>query len=308
MGCLARTFRTRRVVAIANVHAAMNSATLCARLDAPNFLSLPDPTPDIRTNASYLLHTFPARQTLAHGRSAHRRPAHACRLRRQRRPAYGCHSGRCRPACDLDADRTSALTDRNTYGAAHRHAYAHPHRYADPDGDRYARTLANFDRNRHALAVADRYAGAHSPAHKTTSAHSNAAAGAANPCAGLPCKFHVRSGPAFAANGGSELKLQFFFMHSGIDGGQPQGSYRVAMFKDGVELPMSKCAPSLALAKSSGPLATTTSNASSTCRSCPATMSPATTAFTYSMATATAIAAMLPLACPDQGQVWIVFD
>ena len=43
-------------------------------------------------------------------------------------------------------------------------------------------------------------------------------------------------------------------MHSGINGGQPQGSYRVAMFKDGVELPMSKCAPSIALAKSSGPL------------------------------------------------------
>ena len=41
-------------------------------------------------------------------------------------PSLRLRSGRCRPACDLDADRTSALTHRNTYGAAHRHAYAHP--------------------------------------------------------------------------------------------------------------------------------------------------------------------------------------
>jgi SH3-like domain-containing protein len=64
---------------------------------------------------------------------------------------------------------------------------------------------------------------------------------AGDPCANIGgdgCKFKVRNGPKFNANGGNELKLQFMFMHSG-DGGRPQGSYFVAMFKDGQKLPIS---------------------------------------------------------------------
>ncbi|RIK44895.1 MAG: hypothetical protein DCC55_00755 [Chloroflexi bacterium] len=62
-----------------------------------------------------------------------------------------------------------------------------------------------------------------------------------DPCANIGgdgCKFRVSGGPAFAPNGGTELKLQFMFKHSG-DGGRPQGSYFVAMFKDGQKLPIS---------------------------------------------------------------------
>ena len=62
---------------------------------------------------------------------------------------------------------------------------------------------------------------------------------AADPCANIPddgCKFKLRNGPAFAANGGGELKLQVHFIHSGVDGGQPQGDYRVWLEKDGQKL------------------------------------------------------------------------
>lgn len=63
---------------------------------------------------------------------------------------------------------------------------------------------------------------------------------ATDPCAGIGgdgCKFRLTEGPKFQPNGGSELKLQLFFIHSG-DGGRPQGSYFVAMFKDGQKLPI----------------------------------------------------------------------
>ena len=65
---------------------------------------------------------------------------------------------------------------------------------------------------------------------------------AADACAGIGgdgCKFKLRGGPLFAANGGGELKFQFNFIHSGIDGGQPQGSYFVWVEKDGQKPPIS---------------------------------------------------------------------
>ena len=65
---------------------------------------------------------------------------------------------------------------------------------------------------------------------------------AADPCAGIGgdgCKFKLRGGPKFAPNGGTELKLQLHFIHSGIDGGQPQGSYFVWLEKDGQKLAVS---------------------------------------------------------------------
>lgn len=66
-----------------------------------------------------------------------------------------------------------------------------------------------------------------------------APAPAADPCANIGgdgCKFKLRGGPAFTANGGSELKLTLAFVHSGIDGGQPQGSYFIVLLKDGQNL------------------------------------------------------------------------
>jgi hypothetical protein len=65
---------------------------------------------------------------------------------------------------------------------------------------------------------------------------------ASDPCANIGgdgCKFRVTGGPSFGENGGQELKLQFIFLHSGIEGGQPQGSYFVVLEKDGQRLPIS---------------------------------------------------------------------
>jgi len=73
---------------------------------------------------------------------------------------------------------------------------------------------------------------------------------AEDPCASIGgdgCKFRVTGGPSFAGNGGGELKLQLFFMHSGVDGGQPQGSYFIALEKDGQRVPVSDSVRSVAL-------------------------------------------------------------
>ncbi len=78
-----------------------------------------------------------------------------------------------------------------------------------------------------------------------------------DPCAGIGgdgCKFRVRNGPLFGGNGGSEIKLQLLFVHSGIDGGQPQGSYFVVLMKDGVKLPILDGTRSIVLEKSQGAL------------------------------------------------------
>lgn len=83
------------------------------------------------------------------------------------------------------------------------------------------------------------------------------AAAAADPCAGIGgdgCKFRLRAGPSLAPNGGGELKLQLHFIHSGIDGGQPQGSYFVWVEKDGQKLPISDGTRSIALNDQQGML------------------------------------------------------
>jgi uncharacterized protein YraI len=62
---------------------------------------------------------------------------------------------------------------------------------------------------------------------------------ASDPCANIGgdgCKFKLKGGPAFTANGGGELRLTLAFVHSGIEGGQPQGSYFVVLLKDGVNV------------------------------------------------------------------------
>lgn len=79
----------------------------------------------------------------------------------------------------------------------------------------------------------------------------------ADPCAtigGDGCKFKLRDGPKFAPNGGTEIKLQLIFVHSGVEGGQPQGSYFVAMFKDGAKLPISDGVRSIAKSSNQGTL------------------------------------------------------
>ena len=78
-----------------------------------------------------------------------------------------------------------------------------------------------------------------------------------DPCAGIGgdgCKFKLREGPKFAPNGGTEIKLQLVFVHSGVDGGQPQGSYFVVMLKDGQKLPISDGVRSLAGSTQQGTL------------------------------------------------------
>jgi hypothetical protein len=61
----------------------------------------------------------------------------------------------------------------------------------------------------------------------------------ADECAGIGgdgCKWRVTGGPAFGPNNGQEIKLQLLFIHSGIEGGQPQSSYFVVLEKDGQNL------------------------------------------------------------------------
>lgn len=84
-----------------------------------------------------------------------------------------------------------------------------------------------------------------------------AQAPAGDPCANIGgdgCKFRLTSGPRFGDNGGQELHLQLFFIHSGVDGGQPQGSYFIALEKDGQRLPISDSVRSIALQRSEGAL------------------------------------------------------
>lgn len=82
---------------------------------------------------------------------------------------------------------------------------------------------------------------------------------APNPCAGIGgdgCKFKLRGGTTFADNGGAEIRLQLFFIHSGVEGGQPQGSYAVALSKNGQVIPIADNVKSVALQKLVGPLGT----------------------------------------------------
>lgn len=80
---------------------------------------------------------------------------------------------------------------------------------------------------------------------------------APDPCANIGgdgCKWRVTGGPGTADNGGSELKLQFLFIHSGVEGGQPQGSYFVVLEKDGARLPIPDSVRSVPLVASQGML------------------------------------------------------
>lgn len=76
-----------------------------------------------------------------------------------------------------------------------------------------------------------------------------------DPCANIGgdgCKFRITGGPAFAANGGGELRLTLAFVHGGR-GDEAQGSYRVILSKNGVELPTKFCDASSTGSMNSGP-------------------------------------------------------
>jgi uncharacterized protein YraI len=93
------------------------------------------------------------------------------------------------------------------------------------------------------------------PQPEPTATPAPAPAPAADACAGIGgdgCKFKLRGGPTFANNGGGELKFQIAFVHSGIDGGQPQGSYFIWVEKDGQKLPVSDGTRSIALESMQG--------------------------------------------------------
>lgn len=79
---------------------------------------------------------------------------------------------------------------------------------------------------------------------------------AADPCANIPddgCKFKMRAGPSFSANGGQELRLTFAFVHSGRND-EPQGSYFVWLEKEGVgKLPVSDATRSVPGSANQGP-------------------------------------------------------
>lgn len=66
------------------------------------------------------------------------------------------------------------------------------------------------------------------------------------------CKFKLVGGPSFAGNGGGEMKLQLFFKHSGVDGGQPQGDYRLAVERDGQIISTFADTTSIALSSNQG--------------------------------------------------------
>jgi uncharacterized protein YraI len=68
------------------------------------------------------------------------------------------------------------------------------------------------------------------------------------------CKFRISAGPSMRPNGGFEMKLQLLFKHSGVDGGQPQGDYRLGIEKDGQLITTFADARSVALTRNQGPM------------------------------------------------------
>ena len=149
-----------------------------------------------------------------------------------------------------DADGGPADRDPNPAAVAHRGA--------DPCADRNARAA---DAGTHGRAADGHTAAccgeAGAQARAADLRPPAPAPAASDPCANIGgdgCKFRVTGGPSTGENGGQELKLQFAFIHSGIDGGQPQGSYFVVLEKDGQRLPISDSVRSVTGSPSQGSL------------------------------------------------------
>lgn len=67
------------------------------------------------------------------------------------------------------------------------------------------------------------------------------------------CKFRISGGPVKMQNSGFELKIQAAFIHSGVDGGQMQGDYRIGIEKDGQLITTFGDTRSIALTSNDGP-------------------------------------------------------
>ena len=160
-------------------------------------------------------------------------------------------------ACAADGHGHGAAADRHR--VSHAVAHAGPHRHGGADRDARAADPGAHPgaADRHAAAPAPRPAAPRPTARPVQPTAPPPPPAAADPCAGIGgdgCKWRVTGGPAFGENGGQELKLQFIFLHSGVDGGQPQGSYFVVLEKDGQRLPISDSVRSLAHDSSQGSL------------------------------------------------------
>lgn len=129
----------------------------------------------------------------------------------------------------------------------------------DEDNEKFAQVITDLPAapEQVAQAPAPQPTAPPAPAEPTATPAPAAPPPAADACAGIGgdgCKFKLRGGPSYAPNGGTELKLQFHFIHAGIDGGQPQGSYFVWMEKDGQKLPISDSIRSQPLVDQQGTL------------------------------------------------------
>ena len=158
-------------------------------------------------------------------------------------------------------DRNSGLRRHRggaCHGDAHRHPHSdrHTHRYRHA-GDHGHASAANRDASATHRNVSAGSRPAHGHPTSTGAAHQHPGAGSCGPLCQHPrrrLQIQAPRWPAFAANGGGELKLQVHFIHSGVDGGQPQGDYRVWLEKDGQKLPGFDDTTSIALQDQPGTL------------------------------------------------------
>lgn len=139
-----------------------------------------------------------------------------------------------------------------------------------------------------------------------------AAAGAVNagPCGGDDgCKFKIRGGPTKRSNGGGELKFQLFFIHSGVDGGQPQGDYRLGIEKDGQLITRFADATSIALNRNDGPMGAYNYEAKINASELPGGSVAGTYFFWVLDGNRERDSEVFRLdLAPDEGEVWIEFD
>jgi uncharacterized protein YraI len=123
------------------------------------------------------------------------------------------------------------------------------------------------------------------------------------------CKFRISGGPSTRANGGGELKLQLFFKHSGVDGGQPQGDYRLGIEKDGQLITTFADARSIALESNEGPMGRFNYEAKISASELPGGTVAGTYLFWVLDGNRERDSEVFTLnLAADQGEVWIEFD
>ncbi len=139
-----------------------------------------------------------------------------------------------------------------------------------------------------------------------------AASGAVNAggCGGDDgCKFRISGGPSKRGNGGGELKFQLFFKHSGVDGGQPQGDYRLGIEKDGQLITHFANTTSIALNRNEGPMGPYNYEAKINASELPGGSVAGTYFFWVLDGNRERDSEVFRLDLgPDEGEVWIEFD